>query len=457
MINSKLIEILKSFSLIEIKSLSVFISKQTEKKDTLPLRLLIILEKQYPEFIEKNISKEKIYNKVFSDKKFNENKLSKLMSELTKIIEDYIVHIKREENTADEKMNLLKFYFERNLDKYFIATSREVKQILDDLPFGTYQNFMKYQYEELIATYHSKLNTRVGDYKDVINELNEFINAEKLRWENISFLEPFPVEQKQHDNRAFYIIHHLINQLLKKDDESYFFEAMLIIENNLHRFAQEESRDILKLLLFFSIKKVNAGFIAYYEQQLRIYHIFIKLNLILNQYGKISVATYKNYINASLKTKKIEEAAHFLENYKIYLIEETKDEVYGFNKACIYFEKKMYSELIDIILNTKQNDIYYNLGQRRLLLKTYYELMLKNKSYYDMLESSIQTFKKFIATKNNIPETHIAMNKDFLKMIHRLVDINSKKEAQLLYEELKKIPMLVEKQWFLQKINDWIS
>ena len=74
-----------------------------------------------------------------------------------------------------------------------------------------------------------------------------------------------------------------------------------------------------------------------------------------------------------------------------------------------------------------------------------------------MLESSIQTFKKFIATKNNIPETHIAMNKDFLKMIHRLVDINSKKEAQLLYEELKKIPMLVEKQWFVQKINDWIS
>ena len=129
MINSKLIEILKSFSLIEIKNLSVFISKHAEKKDTLPLRLLIILEKQYPEFIEKNISKEKIYNKVFSDKKFNENKLSKLMSELTKIIEDYIVHIKREENTADEKMNLLKFYFERNLDKYFIATSREVKQI----------------------------------------------------------------------------------------------------------------------------------------------------------------------------------------------------------------------------------------------------------------------------------------------------------------------------------------
>lgn len=59
MINSKLIEILKSFSLIEIKNLSVFISKHAEKKDTLPLRLLIILEKQYPEFIEKKYLKRK--------------------------------------------------------------------------------------------------------------------------------------------------------------------------------------------------------------------------------------------------------------------------------------------------------------------------------------------------------------------------------------------------------------
>lgn len=455
--NSKLIELLKSFSSIEMKQFSNYVSKNAEKKDTLPYKLLLLLEKQYPEFNEKFIKKEKIYNKVFSDKKYNENKLSKLMTELTKIIEDYVVYTKQRESIADEKMILLKFYFERNLDKYFIATSRELKQILDDLPFGTYQNLMKYQHEELIATYHSKINTRVGNYVEVYRELNEFIEAEKLRWENISFIEPFPIEQKDINKRAFYIIHHLINQLLKNDDESCFFEAMLIIENNLHKFAQEESRDILKLLLFFSIKKVNSGFVAYYEQQLRIYHIFIKLNLILNQYGKISAATYKNYINASLKTNKIKEAELFLENYKDFLIDEIKDETYNFNKACLYFEKKMYSEVIDTLLNTKQNDIYYNIAQRRLLLKTYYEMMLKNNSYYNVLLSNMDTFKKFITIKNTIPDAHVIINKSFLKVLNRLLYINSKKEALTMYEEFKNTTNVLERQWIEEKIKNWMD
>lgn len=454
---SKLIEILKTFTPEEMKHLEGFILKQSDKKNTLPHKLFTLLHNYYPEFSEKVIVKEKVYNKIFSDKKFNDNKLSKLMTELTKLIEQYIVHSKRQQNIADEKMNLLRFYFERNLDKYYIATARELKQILDDLPYGTYQNIMNYQYEELMTTYNLKLNTRVANYSEVYNELNEFIETETLRWENMSLMEPFPEVYKIREKRPFYIIHHLLNQMILKDDESYFFEAMLIAENNLHKFAEEESREILRLLLFFSIKKINSGFASYYEQQLRIYTIFIRLNLILNQYGKISLATYKNYINAALRLNKIKEAELFLETYKDYLIEETKEEAYGYNKACLYFEKKKYNEVIDIILNTKQNDIYYNLSQRRLLLKTYYELMQENKSYYSLLESSIQSFKKFISVKNNIEDQHILLNKNFLKIMQRLLDVNTKNDAISLYDEYKKLNLMTEKLWLENKIKDLIK
>ncbi len=354
-------------------------------------------------------------------------------------------------------MNLLKFYFEKNLDKYFIATSRELKQLIDDLPYGTYQNFMKYQHEELLATYQMKLNSRVGNYTDVYNELCEFVEAEQLRWENIYFIEPFPMEQKSREKRAFYIIHHLINQLFKQNDESYFFEAMLIIESNLQKFAPEESRDILKLLLSFTIQKINSGFSVYYEQQLRIYHIFIKLNLILNQFGKISAATYKNYINASLKTNKIVEAEQFLETYKDFLIDDLKVETYNFNKACLYFEKKMYDDVINILLVTKQNDIYYNIAQRRLLLKTYYEMMLKNKSYYNVLISGMDSYKKFISVKNTIPEAHVIINKAFLKNLNTLLAINTKKQAQQVFEAFKKSTVILEKQWLEEKIKEQLT
>jgi hypothetical protein len=136
MVNSKLIEVLKVFSAEDMKLLLDFAAKQTDRKDTLPQKLLLILEKQFPDFPGKAITREKVYNKVFTDKKFNDNKLSKLMSELMKLIEDFIIYSKRLQHAADNKMNLLKFYFEKNLDKYFIATSRELKQLIDDLPYG---------------------------------------------------------------------------------------------------------------------------------------------------------------------------------------------------------------------------------------------------------------------------------------------------------------------------------
>lgn len=110
MVNSKLIEVLKVFSAEDMKQLLDFAAKQADRKDTLPQKLLLILEKQFPDFPEKAITREKVYNKVFSDKKFNDNKLSKLMSELMKLIEDFIIYSKQIENAADNKMNLLKFY-----------------------------------------------------------------------------------------------------------------------------------------------------------------------------------------------------------------------------------------------------------------------------------------------------------------------------------------------------------
>jgi hypothetical protein len=232
---------------------------------------------------------------------------------------------------------------------------------------------------------------------------------------------------------------------------------MLIIESNLQKFAPEESRDILKLLLSFTIQKINSGFSVYYEQQLRIYHIFIQLNLILNQFGKISAATYKNYINASLKTNKIVEAEQFLETYKDFLIDDLKVETYNFNKACLYFEKKMYDDVINILLVTKQNDIYYNIAQRRLLLKTYYEMMLKNKSYYNVLISGIDSYKKFISVKNTIPEAHVIINKAFLRNLNTLLAINTKKQAQQVFDAFKKSTVILEKQWLEEKIKEQLT
>lgn len=91
--NSKLIELLKSLTVAELKGFSVYLDKYLDKKDTLPQKLFFAIEKQLPAYDDKLIEKEKIYYKVFKQNNYNENKLSKLMSELTKLCENYIVYL----------------------------------------------------------------------------------------------------------------------------------------------------------------------------------------------------------------------------------------------------------------------------------------------------------------------------------------------------------------------------
>ena len=53
MVNSKLIEVLKVFSAEDMKQLLDFAAKQADRKDTLPQKLLLILENSFRIFRRK--------------------------------------------------------------------------------------------------------------------------------------------------------------------------------------------------------------------------------------------------------------------------------------------------------------------------------------------------------------------------------------------------------------------
>ncbi|MFN8284118.1 MAG: hypothetical protein U0U67_12940 [Chitinophagales bacterium] len=460
MINSKLTEILKTFSPQEIEDLIVFTAKQSDKKNTLPQKLLLLLRKYYPEFDNRNLIKEKVYNKIFSDKKYDKNKLLKLMSVLTKIIEDYIVHARRKANIADEKMQLLFYYHEKHLDKYFNATSKELENIINDLPFGSYQNQMKYRYRELLSEHQVNLNVRGGSYyyyRYVYNELYEFIEAEQLKWENISLIDRINVEETPRQNGPFFVILKLINQLFKTEDERYFYDAMAMSKNMLHRFEKNEINEILTSLLNFAILKVNSGFLAYNEQLYQIYNLLIEAGLILND-NKMRPAVYKNYIHLCTKLNKFKEAKSFLEKYKSFLPDDMKEEIYNFNKAYILFEEADYDKALKILLNMKINDVYYELNQRRIIVKAYYELFKNDSSYFDLFQSSMNASKKFLYMQKNIPKIYIDCSKNFFRFLQKIeANANADKPGiEKIIKEIDSTANLYERNWLLNKLKEMV-
>ena len=67
------------------------------------------------------------------------------------------------------------------------------------------------------------------------------------------------------------------------------------------------------------------------------------------------------------------------------------------------------------------------------------------------------TYKKFISVKNTIPEAHVIINKAFLKNLNTLLAINTKKQAQQVFEAFKKSTVILEKQWLEEKIKEQLT
>jgi hypothetical protein len=453
--NAKLIDILKSFTKEECKDLSIYIEHVKVKDNTSAQQLFSYLYKQYPEFPEKNIEKEKCFKKLFPTKKYDENKLSKIMSELTKLIEEYIITRQSKSNELSNKIQLLRFYNERNLEKHYKQIEKEIEKLLQEIPLSAITEMLAYQYEEIKLGYSLKHENRQANYNLIYNTIEKFSNAQKLRWKNISKTNQFPNINEVNNDNIYYNIHHKIDKLLTENDEKYLIEIIEYYKIVSKKIDTEEKREILFLLIEYCLRKANSGQLKYYTYMNNIFNIIDNENLFLNIYSIIELAAYKNYITIALKINKINEAEIFLEKYKENLEVNTKEEVYNFNKALILFDKKNYSAILDLLLYCKFTDIFYKLNQRRLIIKTYFELLNTDATYFNSISDAITAFKKHLITLKNIPEQYILLNKNFLKFTDTLLVKNkiSKAEKENLLEKLKNTTHVSERNWIEEKIN----
>jgi hypothetical protein len=376
------------------------------------------------------------------------------MSELTKIIEEYIITRQSKSNILSNRIQLLHFFNERNLDKYYLQTEKEIDKLIDEIPISALSQMLTYQFEEIKLNFSLKHSNRDANYQYIYNSIVLFSESEKLRWKNISSISLFSKLNINKTNNILYDIHKNIENILNNDNEEYLEEIKKTFELHAKKIDVEEKREILWLLVEYCLQNANDGKINYYYHTFDILKIIDENNLLLNLYKNVDISAYKNYITIALKVNNIKEAEIFLEKYKNNLPIEVKEETYNFNKALILFEKKNYTEVLDLLLYCKFTDVFYKLNQRRLLIKTYYELLSIDSSYYNIITDGIVAFKKYLLVAKNLPEKYINLNKNFLKFTDKLLSNNklTKSGKQKLLEDLNNTETVSERNWLEQKI-----
>jgi len=182
---SKLISTLRTLNNKEIKRFESYIFSPFFNKIENVNKLFDIIKKYHPTYPENNVKKEVIFKKLFPKEQLDEQKLRYVMSDLTRLLEDFLSYEEYNKNDIYKKHLLLNSYDERGLDKYFLSTLDELRgeqigQPYRDVNFYFNQHLIEANaYEHSLATKPRFISSSL---QEAVDNLDYYYLSNRLRY-----------------------------------------------------------------------------------------------------------------------------------------------------------------------------------------------------------------------------------------------------------------------------------
>lgn len=458
MYNSKFLELISSLNNEEQKQLLKFLPFSTLTNYTTIQKLVdytvqqISLKKR----VDTSLKKQHVYQYLFPKETYNEQKISKLLSDSNKAIEGFIVYQTITKDTIYHKMALIDFYEQKGLEKYFDAELKQTELFINSMDESVKKLALTLELNEKAFVHETLKNNRQSNFQQVYDNVRDYSQLAEIKYRNFALINMnSELEQKESSN-ILYQIHNSIHQLLHNHTAiTEFDKCYEALYQNKENIQADELKDCIILLITIVIWQVNDGLEYSRERVFSLYTFLIENNLILEQDNTIIVGHYKNITTVGLYLNKLDYVDNFIESYKDNLPEEVKEDVYGYNKAHFLYYKKEYENVLQLISTTKYKDVFYRLSSRVLLIKTYYELEKIDDSYFDILNSSINAFKKYVYTNDELNDYYKTRYKNFIKSVLKLIQLTTDKlQVQKFIAELNANKDILDQKWLIEKASE---
>ncbi|MGK0388307.1 MAG: hypothetical protein ACI94Y_001035 [Maribacter sp.] len=112
-------------------------------------------------------------------------------------------------------------------------------------------------------------------------------------------------------------------------------------------------------------------------------------------------------------------------------------------------EKKDYEKAMPLLVQTKYDDLLYNLGAKTMLAKMYYEL-----SEWNALDNLLESFKMYITIKKDIGY-HKENYMNIISFFKKITKINpyEKEELKELENQIIHTKVLTEREWLVKRVK----
>ncbi len=467
--NTKVYSILQYFDRYQQNRLRKYITSPYFNKHP----VLIELFELFIHYINKpglpHLDKEEIWKKLTPDKPFDDVRFRKLLSELLKLVESYLAQQVYEENPLHQATYLIEAVGNLKMEKLYSSSMRTARRLSKQQLFKP-ANYYFYQYQ-IESNFYDLQNSElrresITNYEAIINNLDSFFLAEKLRWYtsilsrksfvtydyNLLFIDEIIDHLKKYNYEKIppVAIYYQIYLTQKETEiEEHYFKLKNLIEKYSLLFPINEANEIYSHAINYCISKVNQGNDKFLYEFLDINEDLLQKELLID--GELSPWKFQNIVTIALRVGRFDWTNTFIHTYKNTLPDIYRENAVTFNLARLYFYQKEHDKVLSLLQTVEYEDIGYNLNSKAMLLGTYYEL-----DEIEALYTFTDTFRVFLGRNKNITPKRKRSYLNLIKYVRKLTKLmpGDKKAVQTLKKEIEQASEVNSKKWLNEKIAE---
>lgn len=426
-----------------------------------------------------SLTKEVAFSFLFPKDQYDVQRIKDVMSLLTKLVEQYLQLINYEKEPIAGQLHLLRELRNRNAGKYFEQVERQMRQSLAKTQDDGERHRLGYELESEADTYFMSQSARAQhqSIQQRANHLDRYYLLNKLRVSceminrsniiKVSYETPFLDEACRHleenveryaDEKLIFAYHRILKALTEPDIESHYESLIAYLNEHATSFDANEARGLYDYAKNYCIKKINSGKSEYLQKLFEVYKALLE-NRIIYQNGMLTEWDYKNIVTVATRQKEYDWCYDFIEYNKPLLDAAHRENAYTYNLAMLHYSQNQFKEAMELLRAVEFTDLYYGLGAKTTLLKTYYEL-----DELDAFFNMIDTFRTFLKRNKLISEYQYKVNSNLLKFAKKLATLKNKKgaisnnafdkELQELHKAIASTQQITNVDWLKQKMAE---
>jgi hypothetical protein len=467
MLNSKLIDILKSYSHEEIKKFSEFLISPFHNKNKKAVKLFNYISKYHPGYENKNLTKEKLYELIFGEEnptgKYNDASVRNLLSDLMILSEKFLAYINFEKDKFHFNERILRELGFRKLSGVFEKRLKSAEDVFLKNEFSGEEDFYRKfvleelkssssQYYDNLKLYKSDFIGNASDYLtyyflirsfkmmnffewqkqynidnsgSIVNELTDKIDTEKI----LNSVKDKSID----DYNILSVYFSMFNAQRFPDNDEFYFIYKKILTENESLFSDEEKYGLYICLTNCCIQKIDKGNDKFNKECFEVYSLMFEKNVFDAHPGYLSMTTFTAVLNTGLSSGEYERTEEFVNKYSDKLNPNHREDALNYSMAQIYFYKDDFGKALEYICRTDTEFSNFKFHLKILSLKIYYET-----EDYESLYYASDSFMHFIGKNKLVGLNYKKEFNNFLTMLDLLVKYRLGNEEKHFYK-LKKM------------------